>query len=504
MLNNKWRKYHLLTLLLLLITINGCVKDALLSTLTKPFEEDAAPLNYLSDLNSIDSSSQEDAITSNIENDIAKSRLIDRQIIKDPVMDNYINGILSKLLETVSYPHKSIRVFIVSDEGYNAVSLENGGIFIPIDTLINIRSEDELAAIIAHEASHILLEHHVSNHVKDISNRALSAMNKVMIVSGKFSSESELTRAYKTIAAEYILENALFPAWDRKTEENADSLGLDLLVNAGYSAEGMFEFQKRVGLQNSLDGMTFSERFEKNLPKDLPSSGFVDESIEMLIKASFNSLNSTITETHKSSEKRFEASFNYLNEHYSHHSFPALKKTRLMKNINTGNFSKIITSFIAAKVSARQLDKGDVDIAIKNGLLGISGKTSNNSYNRLNMYNLRLAQNKTNKAVKNLDLAIASGDATYSVYIAKYRQLIAKNQLNKAKSFLSEIEKEFNLTDQLLPYKIDLERRENDETQAQLYYAQCFVTSTGGSLKDEVFKEGIKTQCDNAIRGQFI
>ena len=54
---------------------------------------------------------------------------------------------------------------ILANPAPEALSTPDGNIYIAMQWLRSVDSEDELAAIIAHETSHVLLHHHSSDMV---------------------------------------------------------------------------------------------------------------------------------------------------------------------------------------------------------------------------------------------------------------------------------------------------------------------------------------------------
>jgi Zn-dependent protease with chaperone function len=81
-------------------------------------------------------------------------------IVVAPKAQAYLQKVLDRLLAFWPYETPRIGVFITSNPGYGALATADGDILVYAGSLLAFASEDELAAMLAHEASHILLKHH--------------------------------------------------------------------------------------------------------------------------------------------------------------------------------------------------------------------------------------------------------------------------------------------------------------------------------------------------------
>ena len=113
-------------------------------------------------------------------------------------------------------------------------------------------NEDQIAALVAHEISHVILGHHDLDYASNLQNGLVGATEVTMgavrelgVVSGRLGAKAELA----SIGARLLLaasSGVLLPSFNREEEDEADLLGLDLLVKAGYNTNGMFQFFNRL------------------------------------------------------------------------------------------------------------------------------------------------------------------------------------------------------------------------------------------------------------------
>lgn len=85
--------------------------------------------------------------------------------LDDPLLENYIYGLISKITPTELIDGRPVNVNILIEENpiFNAAMYPNGTLIISTGLLSSLHSEDELVAILAHEIAHFVLDHSVSN-----------------------------------------------------------------------------------------------------------------------------------------------------------------------------------------------------------------------------------------------------------------------------------------------------------------------------------------------------
>lgn len=81
-----------------------------------------------------------------------------RILFNSPIND-YINKVVDKLLESNPKLSKEIKVYVVQSSSVNAFTFSDGKIFINIGLLAHVGSEAQLAFILAHEISHYVKGH---------------------------------------------------------------------------------------------------------------------------------------------------------------------------------------------------------------------------------------------------------------------------------------------------------------------------------------------------------
>lgn len=86
----------------------------------------------------------------------------------DPYLESYIYSVIAKLSPTVLIDGRPgiVNLLILSDPIANASMYPNGTLVITTGLLSLLHSEDELAAVLAHEIAHFVLDHSIQNYTK--------------------------------------------------------------------------------------------------------------------------------------------------------------------------------------------------------------------------------------------------------------------------------------------------------------------------------------------------
>lgn len=160
-----------------------------------------------------------------------------RPLHENVKINQYVNKVGGWLAINSSRPDLPWKFGIIDSESINAFAAPGGFIFITSAMLMQLNSEAELAAVLAHEISHVTLMH----HLEAIKSGALrSAMTETLFVSADAyhantnakQEKQEYAAWAKTIthAAQDLYSKGL----DRDDEIMADKLGLLLMTKAGY------------------------------------------------------------------------------------------------------------------------------------------------------------------------------------------------------------------------------------------------------------------------------
>jgi predicted Zn-dependent protease len=153
---------------------------------------------------------------------------------------DYLEKVGTTITLASHYPHTyaGYRFAVLDTDARNAVAVPSGFIFITRGLLGVIRSEDELAAVLAHEIAHHELRH---NMLDAAAGKAFKVMNAVF-GDGRRDGEQSLM---ETMAVGY----------NEQHELEADRRAVELLALGGYQPHAMVRVLERLKFaEGSLGG----------------------------------------------------------------------------------------------------------------------------------------------------------------------------------------------------------------------------------------------------------
>ncbi|MGH8443934.1 MAG: M48 family metallopeptidase, partial [Solimonas sp.] len=149
----------------------------------------------------------------------------------------------------------------------NAFALPGGKIGVYTGLLKVARTQDQLAAVIGHEVSHVLAGHSASR----VSNQMAAQFGAVLLSAG-----TGLSPDVVSSGAQYLL---LLP-FSRGDESEADILGMDLMARAGFDPSQAIVLWQNMSKEAGQTPPEFMSThpsndtriadLQRNLPKDQP------------------------------------------------------------------------------------------------------------------------------------------------------------------------------------------------------------------------------------------
>lgn len=156
---------------------------------------------------------------------------------KDPKRVERVRRIFKKLAPQYNTPGMKLRCHVLHDKTINAFAIPGGYIYVYSGIIDFLQSDDELAAVIAHELAHVERRHSLKNFRSSI---ALTALLKKAI------KNKNDRNTWGALLSAFALMN-----FSRKQEDEADDVGQYRLVKAGFNPYGQVNvwerFMKRFG-----------------------------------------------------------------------------------------------------------------------------------------------------------------------------------------------------------------------------------------------------------------
>jgi beta-barrel assembly-enhancing protease len=172
-------------------------------------------------------------------------------VLEDEATNAYLfrigQGLIPKglVLENVSWKFRALR-----DPQPNAFALPNGSIYVSTGLLSLVDNESQLAAIIAHELTHVMRRH---SYMQNRSMRKKFLTMNIMAAVGAYAPGGVIGAAITaiTMIAPFIIVATIF-GYSRDLEREADLKGIDMMISAEYPPEEMVSVLKL--LDHDLEG----------------------------------------------------------------------------------------------------------------------------------------------------------------------------------------------------------------------------------------------------------
>ena len=167
--------------------------------------------------------------------------------INDPEVNDYLNELGHRLVAASKDVKQDFEFFGVPDPQINAFALPGGYVGVHTGLILLTQTESELAAVLAHEITHVT-QHHMA--------RALSAQKDSMLMSlaglalailaarGGGASSGDTASAAIAATQALTIQNQL--NFTRENEYEADRIGFQRLDAAGFDVTAMATFMERM------------------------------------------------------------------------------------------------------------------------------------------------------------------------------------------------------------------------------------------------------------------
>ena len=188
----------------------------------------------------------------------------DPDVIDDALLQDYVDSLWQPLLAAArsrgdlsdeEREHFAWQTFLVRDRTINAFALPGGYVGVHLGLIALTSSRDELAAVLAHEMSHIT-QRHIARSVA--TNRRQSMLGVATLIVGILAASRSADAANAMIAGGQAVAVQGQLNFSRDMEREADRIGFGVLDAAGFAPSGMaMMFDRLQGASRLNDGGQF-------------------------------------------------------------------------------------------------------------------------------------------------------------------------------------------------------------------------------------------------------
>jgi Zn-dependent protease with chaperone function len=149
-------------------------------------------------------------------------------------VNRYVSRVGARLAAATPGEHYAYQFKVPNLSDINAFALPGGFVYVHRGLIQRVRSEGELAGVMAHEIAHVALRHQTNQ-----ASKAYLAQAGVGVLGGLLGGKSG-NRIIQTVGGLGL--NALFLKYSRSAEEQADIVGAQIMARAGYDPNDMARF----------------------------------------------------------------------------------------------------------------------------------------------------------------------------------------------------------------------------------------------------------------------
>lgn len=162
-------------------------------------------------------------------------------VLEDELLDDYINTLGFRLVAYSPKPDQPFTFFVVRDTQINAFAVPGGFVGVNAGLILMTRTEDELAAVLAHEVSHITQNHLIRavEAEQKMTPLMVLAMIGALAAAAHQNPYSTSNADMGAIATVQGLAAQMQINFTRADEIEADRIGINTLAKANFDPEAM-------------------------------------------------------------------------------------------------------------------------------------------------------------------------------------------------------------------------------------------------------------------------
>lgn len=175
-------------------------------------------------------------------------------IVEDPEVVGYIQSIVDQLSASMPPQPFQFKASVVLNNSVNAFAIPGGYVFINTGLIMNMENESELVGALAHELAHVT-QRHIARRMEraQIVNVAsiLGALASVFLGGGNTTGA--------VFAGSLAAGQTAMLSYSRSDETEADQIGLQYVVKAGFKPQGMEEAFEKIRRKQWASGASAPE-----------------------------------------------------------------------------------------------------------------------------------------------------------------------------------------------------------------------------------------------------
>jgi predicted Zn-dependent protease len=175
--------------------------------------------------------------------------LMEAPVSRDPALHERLTRVATPIVRATGRSDLQWDFVVFDTPDLNAFVLPNGKVGVFRGMLEFVQSDDELAAVLGHEAAHILARHPAERVSQQLAAQAGVTLGR-LVLGGENGQNADLVAGVLGLGATY---GVLLPH-SRSQELEADRIGVELMRKAGFEPEAAVQFWRRMMIRQSSQG----------------------------------------------------------------------------------------------------------------------------------------------------------------------------------------------------------------------------------------------------------
>lgn len=177
------------------------------------------------------------------------------KVLQDPQIQQYLDEIGARLAAVAPRQDVTYQFEVIdAPDTVNAFALPGGYLYVYTGLMKLCENEAELASVMAHEIAHVAAHHH---------GESLTRQYGVQILRDLVLGENAGTAARVTAD---LVGTGVMMRYSRENEREADWLGMNMLVRAGYNPDAMVSFMRKLVAADQQGGGRMLPLFASHPP----------------------------------------------------------------------------------------------------------------------------------------------------------------------------------------------------------------------------------------------
>lgn len=180
-----------------------------------------------------------------------------QDVLDDPLLEEYLKNLGESLVDNSDGLGNRFRFFFVESPQINAFAGPAGHIGINTGLMLTTDSESELAAVVAHEITHVTQKHltRAWHSASSMSMVQTAALIGAVILGATVGGDAALAAA---MGGQALAQQSQIN-FTRANEQEADRIGIGILQNTGFEPHAMPGFFSRMAKANRIYGSQLPE-----------------------------------------------------------------------------------------------------------------------------------------------------------------------------------------------------------------------------------------------------